>query len=196
MSDKVDTYGLAPGGVKGPMLDKGQWPTFFDYSKASEGETVFSPKPGFRFKNVVPAMHADKSVAQSIAASTETIVLFDSVLYDSMESFSPHTGIFVVPVDGLYSISVSVQWAANTWTVGQNISLWIKERKSGTKYNGVFITITNASSYAHGASCSITVPGRVGDQICATVSHTNAAARSLSALEDFNCISVAKVGDI
>lgn len=197
MSENFErSFYTPPGSIRGPQTDKGLWPDLFNWKKSSEGENIFMPKEGFRFCNPVPAMHADKAATQSIPSATDTIVLFDSVLYDYNKNFSPHTGIFQVRKPGLYNICVSVQWAAATWTVGQNISLWIVERVAGLKLTGVFTTIVNASSYAYGASCSITVPAYPGNQLCAMVRHNNAAARSLSALGDLNCLSVCKVGDI
>jgi len=187
---------LAPGAVRGPQLDKGQWPTFFDYQKNAEGETLFSAKSGFRFVNRVPAAHLDRGAAQSIAANTETIVLWDVDLFDNWSAYGLHTGVYTVPLDGIYLLTASVQWAANTWAVGNALSLWIKNLTKNLYLAGNYQTVVNASSYAYGASVTICAPLYKNEKVCVSVKQTNAAARSLAGDATFNSFGISKIGDL
>ena len=192
MSDTI----LPPGTVRGPQLDKGQWPTFFDYQKSAEDETLFSPKSGFRFKDRAPHAHFSRGIAVSIPASTLIVVNFPTILADNFKVCKPNTAGYICPVEGLYLVELGVLFESSAWAVGNYIEIRAWNLTQNYYHRCGLFAVPTTTALSWGATGNTVLRCNKGDVIQMSVYHTAAGAKNLFTDGQYNYMIITKIGDL
>lgn len=72
-------------------------------------------------------MAAQKLADQAVGTSATSTIVFNTELEDTDNAYSPSTGIFTVPVEGIYSIATNIRWSSHATGHRQTLI-----RKNGT----------------------------------------------------------------
>lgn len=76
------------------------------------------------FSSSIPAARVANSASQTIGTSGVTVLAFDTERYDTANLHGPaNNTLLTAPVDGIYAISASVQWAATGATGMRSLSI-------------------------------------------------------------------------
>lgn len=189
---------IVPGSVRGPQTDKGLWPDLFDWERNSEGENLFKPKAGFRFKEKTPyALVMRQALFAVPTGLVYTPIAWDSIREDNYDAFGVNTPVYQVPVEGLYTIQAAILFEATAWVVGQII--WLQIRNATRNFPVVIDrqTVLSATAYHWGARGGVTIPCSKNDRVQLEIMHSNAGTKNLlGANPDFTFMSIVKVGDL
>jgi len=179
------------------MLDKGQWPSFFDYNFNAEGETLFTPKAGFRYTEKTPYALVGRSNTFAIATGlTFKAIAWDTILFDNYGGIKPNTYDYKIPMDGLYSVNSFVLFEASVWVASETIWYNLANMTSGVGFildRFTVVSTANAHWWCRGA---IVVPCKKNDILQAQLMHSNAGSKSLYGSRDYSYLSIVKVGNL
>ena len=85
--------------------------------------------------------------AQSMANLAETTILFEDKVFDTHGAYNTATGVYTVPVAGLYSFSmIGTYGASNTWAIGESAAGIITINGTTKAYNDLVMIASSASS--------------------------------------------------
>lgn len=133
---------------------------------------------------------------QSIAnTSTNTTVLYDTIVKDSHGAFSTSTGIFTCPVPGQYLVAPTIRYVgAQTWTAGNYLDMNVL-LNSTSKYARSFDVITTGSTGQELSGATI-IGCLAGETIKVQTSHNRTGGSiNLFGSQTQNTLSITKVGN-
>lgn len=128
--------------------------------------------------------------SQSVAASTDTAVLFGTKLWDSHNSFNTSTGVYTIPASGKFHVDATTVFTS--YTGAGNTAMIIY--KNGVAYKQGSYTVTHAVSGAWSQSISCAVDCIAGDQITIRVFQSSGSSRTLNGTSSGNHFNIARIG--
>ena len=135
------------------------------------------------------AVRYSSSSGQSIAASTDDVFKPTTKEIDTHGAFNTSTGIFTVPVSGLYSLNGLVTF--NDFGGSNGSSVYMKAFGAV----GVFTWTVTGISAKWGCGVNRTARLKAGDQISFTISQFTGAGKALVTDANFNYIDIVRVGN-
>jgi hypothetical protein len=156
-------------------------PNFPKYSRQSEDTQV-------------PVFKAVQTAAFNVDNAIQTEVLWDTVIYDSVNGYNIGTGRWTAPLDGIYMAVAKIQFQSGAWVLNdrQNLRAGIDgvvdEFFGRWIYNG-----TTGSTPIVGGTLDI--PLTQGQELSVFVEHNEGGTQSISSIN--SCIfSIRRVRDL
>jgi len=122
-----------------------------------------------------PAFSAYRSTTQAITTGTNTVVIFDSEIYDSESCYNPANGRFTPLVAGTYEF----HYAAVLDALGDGKSFWIGMRKNGGTVYWGNAQIVGAAGFAGSSMTQTFYLDGVDDYIEFIVWHNHGSNRNV-----------------
>jgi hypothetical protein len=113
------------------------------------------------------------SVSLTIPNAAFTGLLFDTVIADPNNNYAPGTGLYTVPVAGLYLVTASVLWSAVAASTANLLSLF----KNATEYRRGY----NAAATGGGMALSAIATCALGDTLGISASQTSGGSGTTTA---------------
>lgn len=146
------------------------------------GVTLLTPtlsgntNAGYVITAAVCGVSAYRSINQTLVAGTNTI-LFDAETADRAANYVPGTGIFTVPITGLYQVNCVLALQNNSVSSATLSGVLVSvNSQTAVGANTVYLDISNgtinASSNAFSRSVSALLPLLTGDTLRVFVIHT------------------------
>ena len=132
------------------------------------------------------------NAAQSISNNTETTILFEDILFDTHSAMNTGTGIYTIPISGIYQIDTNTLFDLNAgWgaTEASQISIYKNGNAVAIHYNRVQAAATTymENQITHTASFV------KGDQIMIAIWQNSGGSISLISNSSYNQISIKKL---
>lgn len=133
----------------------------------------------------------ETSSGQSINNSTDTTVIWNTKIQDTHNSMNTSTGIFTVPISGLYEVTVT-----NTFTSNSTGQRYITTNQTGSASNSYRGPTMQATSSGATGTLSLTrFKCLAGDQLNTQVFQNSGGSLSLSAAASQNYILIKRIGN-
>lgn len=126
-----------------------------------------------------------RSGTQSIANASSTVVVFNSLVYDTHGALNTSSGVFTAPVAGYYRVSSKIEFAANA-TGDRETSLF----KNGSRYAYLGYNSNSSASGTANVGGSIDVQLAAGDTLDIRVRQTSGGALNVGNTATANYFSV------
>jgi hypothetical protein len=140
------------------------------------------------------ACRYNTAAGQSISASTNTAIVFDTKDFDTHLAFNTSTGVFTVPVAGYYRISSFITFAGTTWTITTSATIQVFKGGSAVSQLGNLYTQDATDSFPKPVGGSDLLKFVAGDTVDIRAFQNNAGAKSLEATAIHNYVSIQFVG--
>jgi hypothetical protein len=85
------------------------------------------------------------ATAQTITASTPTVLIFDQEIEDTQAEYNPTTGEFTVAQNGLYSVEVHARSANISWNSGNHLALSLNKISASDNSTSTVAEARNAA---------------------------------------------------
>jgi len=112
----------------GANLAYGQTGCYFQLAKRQSAQTVLDSRRDIKFRSVM------NGNSQSIT-TTHSAMLYNSVDYDSTNSYDSSTGIYTAPETGYYSVNAKINGASAAYSAGGYIDC-VLELDTGSGFTG------------------------------------------------------------
>ena len=138
------------------------------------------------------ALFIQRDGIQTLPANNETVIQFNSLVYDENDEWDSTNYRFTVSSDGMYAICCGIGFNSSSWSQGDGARLGIRKNGGGFLYTD-FKRAWNAISTYFAINGSICVKLNAGDYIDIVVYIETSGDKDTNSYKEYNFLNIVRI---